>query len=421
MAEETGIKVTISQVLSDSNKQMAQMMADGIKRMAYTIGIATALWQGLEPILRPVLTLLKLIMTVLFLPLIPLMLPLLKGLGGAIQRIQQAQQSAGTDPMKQFGAGLLQMVQEPSIWGTVGGLIAAGMIASKSLEGISDLFKGAMSLLFKYPEASTVAKDIGTLLDNPLIKGLSALVGLKYGYDALKSLEEGKFLASAGLAAASAGFIAIATGNLKASGYLFVASIALKFADNVSNSETLGQALSKSFLDPVTWVGVAVAWKTGLLSTISNVATKGGGLLGGAGMLASGFGLTQMINTYKKELPKWLGGEGQTYNINTGWSGAGIDLKGLSTEYKTNLTDPIQLYNQHAFGLTQMSYPLGWAIIQAQNKMGNFISFSKIGWNTVYLASQNAVRGIIIELNRIPREIVTIHRIVTVYETSGKK
>ena len=61
--------------------------------------------------------------------------------------------------------------------------------------------------------------------------------------------------------------------------------------------------------------------------------------------------------------------------------------------------------NEHMFGSEKKSYPMVWALNQVSD-----------AWDMMAMVAINNIKLIIQDLNKIPREIVTIHRIITVYE-----
>lgn len=75
-SKETSTKETKSSASSE-----ASGILKGLGKIAVAIGGLLALYQGLEPILRPAMQLIKVIMTLLFLPLIPILKPVLNWLG----------------------------------------------------------------------------------------------------------------------------------------------------------------------------------------------------------------------------------------------------------------------------------------------------------------------------------------------------
>ena len=335
----------------------------------------------------------------------------------AITAAQKESKASGGDSLAQFAAGMAEALVQPGIWLGVGIMIAAGIAAAMAVKGVS----GIADILFKYPAASQVKTDISSILSSPLVKGLSAVIGLYYGYEALKQLNEGDFMGAAGSMAASAGFLALATGKMKAAGYLFVAKIGLEFAAAAQEGDIMGAAKSV-VSDPTNWLAAILGYQLwgksigGLLGkSLTGITTVGKGI-GGVGGTAGIFGglFPMIFDTWSKE------SKGYKWDINVGWvdaNGIPLDkskmfsksLTNLETDYKA-ASKNIQTENLHMLGDTWMSSPLGALLIQTKTR-----------WISMGDVAKNQIGGIIVELNKIPREIVTTHRIVTVYSSSGKK
>lgn len=93
---------------------------------------------------------------------------------------------------------------------------------------------------------------------------------------------------------------------------------------------------------------------------------------------------------------------------------AALAFNAMTTKMNTSQTTlATNLNNGLGFMIaspTKGSYPLVYSLLQAETQ-----------WNTMAIAATQNITNIISKLNAIPREIVTMHRIVTVYETKGTK
>jgi len=79
-----------------------------------------------------------------------------------------------------------------------------------------------------------------------------------------------------------------------------------------------------------------------------------------------------------------------------------------ATQDVTEISNEWQQQWQHALGIKKLSYPLGWMLIQVEKQ-----------WEAMSTKAQMEIWNIINEINNIPREVVTIHRVITVYERGG--
>ena len=145
-------------------------------KIAAGVGITAMIWSALEPILRPLLTLMKLVFMVLFLPLIPILKPLLKNMAEGIKAIVQAQKTSkegGGDPLAQFTAGLTTALGYPAIWAPVGLFLAMGLIGGLKTLNLAGIIAGALlatlGLIIAWDtitgadESSFIAKFSGSL------------------------------------------------------------------------------------------------------------------------------------------------------------------------------------------------------------------------------------------------------------------
>lgn len=114
----------------------------GIGKIVASVGIIASIWQGIAPILKPVLKMLSILLTLLLLPLMPLIKQLVSGLAKTAGKVSEAQQAAGGG-MAGFVAGLGELMKSPTIWAIAGTALAASFAVSL-LGGAG--FAGAIAL-----------------------------------------------------------------------------------------------------------------------------------------------------------------------------------------------------------------------------------------------------------------------------------
>jgi len=129
--------------------KLVDSIAQGFNKMLVKIGILAAIWEAFSVFLRPILTMFKLIMIMLFLPLMPLVKQMLVNMKNIADNVKEAQDkatAAGGSPMDVFGAGILALAKEPSVWMLIGGLIAASFLAAVTA-GIGTAVVGGLATI----------------------------------------------------------------------------------------------------------------------------------------------------------------------------------------------------------------------------------------------------------------------------------
>ena len=339
MAEEMSVKVGLAfEGMQQNTQQMANMMTS-MKGIAVAVGISAAIWQGLEPLLKPVLMMFKLLLMLLLIPLIPYIKKMVMNLANTAKSVSSAQQAAGGTGMDAFMAGIGALVSSPTIWGLVGALIVGGMImslGSKSLTGVL-LTALTISLIFN-------------AVDEKTVKGALKNAGL------------------AGLSGAIA--IGIITGNPIAGliGGAVIFSLALGLsAKNLVSEEDL-----KKLFEGAGLAAIAVALAVGIATGNPILAIVAGTLT---------FALSLIFDLKRKEKDP---------------------LKSVMDQFGEKTYQPWELEGTRQVDMSGM-------------KM-NVIDMPEIDLSSFDLSPSlnNSTNDIISSLNKIPKEIVTIHRIVTV-------
>lgn len=251
----------------------------GIGKIATSVGIIASIWQGIAPILKPVLKMLSILLTILLLPLMPLIKQMVSGLAKTAQNVGAAQQEAGGG-YAGFVAGLVEVMKSPTIWAIAGVGLAASF--TSSLLGGAGL-------------AGALALAIGL-----------GLVFTSIGEDEIKNK-----IAAAGLVGISAGIAAAIVTGSPIVGLLvgvLTYSLASKFLPDNILKEDIVSALKSAGI-----VGIATALAVGIMTGNPIL-----GLL--AGTLT--FALSLVFDLKKEKIPEFE--EGEIEKAMKGYSGTGI-------------------------------------------------------------------------------------------------
>jgi len=147
---------------------------------------------------------------------------------------------------------------------------------------------------------------------------------------------------------------------------------------------------------------------------IGGIAGAGIGLLVGisVGLLFSFYkAKTKTGKTPKEAITEILLGKdtgGLLSGTKIGIGGFGIDIFEITSNILSKwreMSKGVQEQNEHMFGAEKKSFPMVWALKQVE-----------IEWKTMSDIAILNIDRIITRINAIPREVVTVHRIVTVEE-----
>jgi hypothetical protein len=148
MAEIMSERITLAfEGMVKQTEIMAKQLSF-IKNIAVSVGLTAIFWQALEPILRPLLTLMRLVFMALFLPLIPLLKPLLRNMADGVKAILQAQKEAkegGAGPLEQALAGFTESLKYPGLWAPIGFLLAGAILGGLKGLGLAAAIAGVIS------------------------------------------------------------------------------------------------------------------------------------------------------------------------------------------------------------------------------------------------------------------------------------
>ena len=386
MAEGFTTKITFALEGMQKSAEQTTGLLRGMKKMLGLVGVGTAFYLALEPILKPILMMLKAVLLMLFLPLIPLMKPFIASMQSIMKDMLKAQKEAkegGAGPIGQFGAGLDVLLG--SGLGAVGGLLK--MFLNLDLE-FGEV--GESELTNKFVVAGLVgiagALAVGVASGSPILGYLTGALTFallseflpEFNIEQLK-----KALMSAGLSALIAGAIVIAFGG----GPLVFALVGLiifglSMIWDLLQKESIFEKVQSEYIDKFKNDSIKMKGTMDFSGITSNLPT-----------IKDDFGKAFDFSTPARKIDEFT---------------TGIFLPNLKLQ-KDAVSGPEGV--GFAIGSeTKGSYPMVWALGKASAK-----------WGTMAKASQTAVSSIITKLAQIPKEIVTIHKIKTVYSSDGGK
>jgi hypothetical protein len=342
----------------------------GVGKMAISLGILSAMWKGLEPLLRPVLTMMKAVFLMLFLPLIPLLKPFIIGMKkimGDMVKAQEKVEKGGGDPMAQFAAGF-------------GVLVSQGITKS-----ISGLFKGMIGIDFSN----------GEVTDSSFLQ---------------------KLLSSAGWGILAAGLAALFLSGgtaLPLGAIVFSTSLGLKLLADATTEENTFSSIIEALTGSMLFGGIiATGIKVLLGGTAAGATLTGAGATAVATLAIGGliFSFWMGLNIKKKVeesggydevLDRLAKKAGQGGIVDTAFNflaqGVLIAMQGAETSIKA----VGKLIGSSEKG----SFPLVYSLNRAITRFG-----------VLETSANTAINSIIDNLKNIPSDIYTYHHIITVYE-----
>lgn len=351
-------------------------MGSGIVKIAASVGVIAAIWQGIAPLMRPVLKMLGILLTLLLLPLMPLIKQMVQRLAKTAKNVSAAQKAAGGSGFDAFIAGIGELMKSPTIWALAGVGLAASFAASLGAVGIAGVLAGLISLDLLW--GSITSGEETTLSEKLKTAGWAGL--------------------SAGIAALlfGAGSYALAIGAL-----VMTLSLGLSFIADALKEEDFKSAL----LD--------AAGGSALMGIVAGAVVALLGLgLGTAGVVAVAVGTIVFTAIAGFKLFKDWKGETESLNeevekqkgaLETADKAWNIFGGGVLTFLKNDLIPGILTMGQMIGSPTKGSYPIVYALKLAEAE-----------WITMRDVSVVAINDVITNLNRIPRTITTTHYIRTV-------
>jgi len=372
-----GSSSSIPQKESKYEKQMInqqKFMTTNLKGILIATGAVAIIWKALAPVLNPLLKLLSLVLLVIFLPLLPKMKEIANKIGDLIKNIRTGQKQ--TDGTESFTGGISAFFGDMTGVGLAIG--AAFLLAISTGAGVV----GALTLGLGFILAWNTIKGANESSLEEKLKS-SMWVGLATGIAAL---------------AFGAGIYALPIGLLT-----FGLTLGLSFLKSAWKEEDVLKAIKDaaagSLVLGVIAGGVALLLgATGGAAAIVTVAV--GGIIFS---LWTGLKIGKGVKEKQEELNISGMVEEETTKAQKVWE----MFKGWFIGSLTSMVDPIGQIGFMIGSSTKGSYPLVYSLIQAEKE-----------WITMGSVSNNVINGVISNLNRIPRRIVTIHEIRTI-RTSG--
>jgi hypothetical protein len=376
-----------------------------IKKMAAQVGILAAIWAGLEPLLRPVLQMLRLLLIILFLPLMPIMKDIAKKIGEVAKQVKAGQ--GGETGAEGFLGGLTAFIPE-SFWGKAGLLLATGFLLA--------LTPGRLAKVFALGLAGVLTFDAITGEGMSLENLLFDFIGISGGVFALTRLAGIGgligFVASIGIGLS----IVLSIFSFKTLKEGILEGSLLKELVGIIGFGFAGALVGGLIGSVVPGLGTAVGAGIGFLIGVSIgliidmfIRRKEGMPTGGA-MPGLGFGAGNVFGLLLMNLLKGKQEVETPMSIPVDMSfneaeKSVSNFQSIALPFLTTLTLGISNVGFMIGSKTKGSYPLVFSLNQAS-----------IEWVKMRDISIGAVNEIINRLNSIPRRIVTTHVIRTVRE-----
>lgn len=355
--------------MQQNTEIMAKMMTQ-MRNVAVSVGITAAIWQGLEPLLRPVLTLFKMIMLLIFLPLMPYIKKLVMGMAQIATDIRAGQKEGGG-----VTGGIEGMLS--STGGMVlGGLIAGGFLAALTGASLGKTIALAVLAMMtvKWALGAAGADNLQSALLNAFGSGIGAAIFAK-------------MMGLGGVASYSIGILGITI------------PLAIYFWHNMMESDdlmgillnALGLSLGVGVAAFALGAGGAIAVTMGLFTLIFALAWK--------------FNLVEKAQSLYEKVKEWVMGKAES---------AGRAMKGIDTSGEASYT--FHLTPDTSTAETKIkNFTTDYLTDPKKNvSVSGGINAAASTWVNFSNSTTTAVNESINQLGRIPKEIVTTHIIKTV-------
>ena len=426
------IKGSFSGFGSSKKAGSSENIMPGIGKIAASVGIIASIWQGISPILKPVLKMFSILLTLLLLPLMPLIKQMVSGLAKTAGKVSEAQQEAGGG-MPGLLAGFGELLKSPTIWALAGIGLAGSFVASLGALGIAGLLLTLISLDLVWD--TITSGDESTLSEK--LKGVgwagmaAGIATLAFGAGVVPAISIGALVFSTGL-----GISLIADAMKEENLWIAIGEIAAGslvlgvIAGGVISLITGGAIAGSSIILPIGGLifAVALGWKL-----------SGGGS-GKMDSIEKTLGDQMTIpkevqyNMDKIDFSNFTSG---IDNANTKWITLNSTIQTGTQDLNMSVDELGMMFGSPSKG----SFPLVYSIGLAQDKFSNFknstinminteimpqvsafgenfvLLLNNIGisWGLMKDESVKATNEVISNLDRIPREINTTHYIRTVY------
>ena len=379
-------------------------------KMTGMVAIISLIMEGLEPILKPIFSILKAMIMILFMPLIPILKPILIILGAFAKMALPVLIS-----MKNGIDSMLDVTINPILTAMSAIMEVIGKIDGKIVELFFTILLTAVKLMTPLlplfvKGLDFIAAGLNWFLENinivlPKIESTLTWFADQGGALFLVILDA---LASAGT------WLLNSWTTIK--GIMDWAGTSLDKVWTVIKGilESAGNSILPILKTVIMNLGDMLVLLYNSLATAVNAITKIGTFGMGGTNFKSMDSLTNQVSNSEKN-QKSQSSKDNLYNPFDTQVSVINPFEAL--QKKSNETSTIvQLNNEHMFGMSKQSFPLGWAIGEAQKAFFTFTQASGLNYQLMSSKVQLETNNIVNQLNKIPKEIVTIHRIVTVYE-----
>ena len=196
----SNIKGKFSGFGGGSKSGSSSQMAPGIGKIAGSVGIIAALWQGIAPLLKPVLKMFNILLTLLLLPLMPLIRQMITGLAKTAANVGTAQEEAAASGGNIFLAGLAEVLKSPTIWAVAGAGLLAGVVGGAAVAG-TILAALAFGIIWDSLTSDSEGEtDLKSLLGQSLLAGVAGgIAALVFGAGVLPAIAIGLLVFSTNL------------------------------------------------------------------------------------------------------------------------------------------------------------------------------------------------------------------------------
>jgi len=367
---------------SGGGNELLKTLDTGFNRLIGKIGVLAAIWGAFDVFLRPIMSMFKLIMVLLLMPMMPLLKQMLQNMKEVADKVRKAQEAAGGTGIAAFTAGIGAMMSEPTMWMAIGGIMAAGFVLSLGAKSIIGTLLAVLTLSILWD------KIIGDNSEDSLFEKLKTSLGIGLGA-AVAALAFG-----AGTKSWKIGVLALGVG------------LSIDFFSEAFKESNLWKAIAEAFVGTAISAGVIL----GILKMFGVATSAAAPIVVPLGFMAFSviagilFGKGAVSKYTPEELAKMdeeakKAGESASF-LEKAWAATTL---AISLGIAELTAGPLALLGTLIGSNAPGSYPLVYSLILVENE-----------WRAMAATSKTEINGIIKNLDRIPRKIVTIHEIRTV-------
>jgi len=323
-------------------------MGKNIAKVAGSVGIIAAIWQGIAPLMKPVLKMFNILLTLLLLPLMPLIRQMVTGLAKTAQNVGQAQKDAGGGTAG-FLAGITELFKSPTIWAIAGAGLLAGVVGAAGIAGtvLAAISFGIIWDMLTDDEGSE--KSLGDKLKKSLIGGVAmGIAALAFGAGAIPAIGIGLLTFSTTLG------LSFLTDGMKDTDF----------------KESIKSIAKGSIVGGIIAGGIIALMDLGLGAAASVVLPVGLLIFSVLGAIKMG-----KENMYGIEISKTI--EEETTKAETAWTA----FKSFFTGSLVAMADPLGTLGFLIGSDTKGSYPLVYALKLAENEWVTMENVSELAIN----------------------------------------